>query len=145
MPDPIPSDPDCIFCKIISGHIPAHKIFENNQILAFLDVGPLSAGHTLVIPKGHWVTLDQVPDEVSAAIGRILPRLSRSVTKAVGASSWNLLQNNGRPAHQFVDHVHFHIIPKIDSAGLGIEWCPIQMDNGLAEQLRQRMAEGLEA
>ncbi len=117
-----PRDADCIFCKIVAGQIPCHKLWEDDAVLAFLDVGPLSRGHTLVIPKGHYESIDQVPADVAAACGGVMPRLSRAIKAATGATAWNVLQNNGRAAHQAVGHVHFHIIPKTAEGGLGIQW-----------------------
>ncbi len=111
-----------IFAKIIAGEIPCHRVYEDDRVLAFLDINPLSRGHVLVIPKEPAETLDQLSDESAAAIGRVLPRLSRAVMAATGARHYNVLQNNGAPAHQAVFHVHFHIIPRFDDAGLEIEW-----------------------
>ncbi len=112
-----------IFAKILRGEIPCHKVYEDEHVLAFLDIGPIARGHTLVIPKEPAATLDQLSDDSAAAIGRVLPRISRAVLAATGATHFNVLQNNGAPAHQAVFHVHFHIIPKLDDAsGLGIEW-----------------------
>ena len=111
-----------IFTKIIAGEIPCHRVYEDDKVLAFLDINPLSRGHVLVIPKEPAETLDQLSDESAAAIGRVLPRLSRAVLAATGARHFNVLQNNGAPAHQAVFHVHFHIIPRFDDAGLEIEW-----------------------
>jgi histidine triad (HIT) family protein len=114
---------DTIFSKIISGEIPCHKIYEDEAVLSFLDINPLSTGHTLVIPKEPAVTLDKLSDDASAAIGRVLPRIARALMAATGASEYNLLQNNGPGAHQAVMHVHFHIIPKDPGgAGLGVGW-----------------------
>lgn len=114
---------DTIFGKIIRGEIPCHRIYEDELVLAFLDVNPLSRGHTLVIPKEPAETLDALSDDAAAAIGRVLPRLSRAVLAATGAPAFNILQNNKPLAHQAVFHVHFHIIPKYeDGTGLGIEW-----------------------
>lgn len=114
---------DTIFSKIIRGEIPCHKVYEDDQVLAFLDINPLSPGHTLVIPKEPAVTVDALSDDASAAIGRVLPRISRAVLKATGATEFNILQNNGAGAHQAVFHVHFHIIPKLsDGRGLGVGW-----------------------
>jgi histidine triad (HIT) family protein len=114
---------DTIFKKIIEGRIPAHKVYEDERVLAFLDIGPLSRGHTLVIPKEPAETLDALSDESAAALGRVLPRLCRAVMEATGVREYNVLQNNGRSAHQAVDHVHFHIIPKPGEAeGLGVRW-----------------------
>ena len=132
-----------IFSKIINGEIPCHKVYEDTHVLAFLDVGPLSLGHTLVIPKEAKAHLHELSDESGAAVGRILPRICRAVMKATGASSYNILQNNGGDAHQVVMHVHFHVIPKIDGEGLGIIWRAGKLDpergKGLAESIRSHL------
>lgn len=123
--------PETVFSKILRGELPCHKVYEDEQVLAFLDVGPLSRGHTLVIPKEPAVTVDQLSDEAMAAIGRVLPRISRAVLLATGATAFNILQNNGSAAHQAVMHVHFHIIPKYpDGSGLHVEWEPTKLAEG---------------
>ncbi|KAL5039128.1 Adenosine 5'-monophosphoramidase [Batrachochytrium dendrobatidis] len=104
----------CLFCK---GVIPSHKVLENELVYAFLDINPLSKGH-LVIPKYHAQFVHQVPDDTLAAIGPAI----KKVALALGAENYNVLQNNGRLAHQEVDHVHFHVIPKDEQFGLGINW-----------------------
>ncbi|KAK5670297.1 Adenosine 5'-monophosphoramidase [Batrachochytrium dendrobatidis] len=104
----------CLFCK---GVIPSHKVLENELVYAFLDINPLSKGH-LVIPKYHAQFVHQVPDDALAAIGPAI----KKVALALGAENYNVLQNNGRLAHQEVDHVHFHVIPKDEQFGLGINW-----------------------
>lgn len=115
--------PDTVFAKIIRGEIPAHRVYEDDRVLAFLDVAPLAPGHTLVIPKEPAEKISDLPDDDAAAIGRVLPRLVRAVTRATGCPDCNILQNNGRPAHQEVPHVHFHIIPKpAQDMGLGVGW-----------------------
>jgi histidine triad (HIT) family protein len=115
--------PETIFSRILRGEIPCARVYEDEHVLAFLDVGPLSAGHTLVIPREPAATLDQLSDESAAALGRVLPRLCRAVMKATGVSAYNVLQNNGTLAHQAVHHVHFHIIPRPSgSEGLEIGW-----------------------
>jgi histidine triad (HIT) family protein len=125
---------DTIFGKILRGEIPCHRIYEDEQVLAFLDVNPISRGHTLVIPKEPAETLDVLSDDAAAAIGRVLPRLSRAVLAATGATAFNILQNNKPLAHQAVFHVHFHIIPKYDDGtGLGIDWDAKKLDGGGAE------------
>jgi histidine triad (HIT) family protein len=137
---------ETIFSKILRGEIPAHKVYEDDRVLAFLDVGPLSRGHTLVIPKEPAETLDALSDESAAAIGRVLPRLCRAVQKATGVSQYNVLQNNGPRAHQAVYHVHFHIIPKPDAdSGLGIGWPASKLageeGSTLAEAIRRALDE----
>jgi histidine triad (HIT) family protein len=114
---------DTIFGKIIAGQIPCHKVYEDEQVLAFLDINPLTRGHTLVVPKEPAETLDKLSDESAAALGRVLPRICRAVIAATGVSQYNVLENNGAAAHQAVLHVHFHIIPKPKAdEGLGIGW-----------------------
>ena len=130
---------ETIFKRIINGEIPCHKVYEDEHVLAFLDINPISRGHTLVIPKEPAETLDQLSDDASAAIGRVLPRLCRAVQRATGVQAYNVLQNNGAGAHQAVFHVHFHIIPKLGSAGLGIRWNPSQLDASTAADLLAKM------
>ncbi len=124
---------DTIFSKILAGDLPCHKVYENEHVLAFLDINPISRGHTLVIPKEPAATLDALSDDSAAAIGRALPRLCRAVAQATGTRDYNVLQNNGAKAHQAVFHVHFHIIPKPpDGSGLGIGWNPGSLSEGAA-------------
>ena len=113
---------DCVFCKIIAGDIPCHRVFENDHLLAFLDIAPLARGHTVVIPKAHAERLDEMDPEVVAEIGRRLGRIGRRVVSATAAEGYNVLQNNGSVAGQVVPHVHFHIIPRRSGDGLGYRW-----------------------
>ena len=137
--------PDTIFTRIIAGEIPCHRVYEDDKVLAFLDIGPLSPGHTLVIPKEPAKTLDRLSDDSAAALGRVLPRLSRAVLRATGAQDFNVLQNNGAAAHQAVGHVHFHIIPKFsDGAGLGINWPAGSLSPEDGERLAQAIAARLQ-
>ena len=116
------SDPT-IFDAILAGEIPCHRVYEDEYVLAFLDIAPLSRGHVLVIPRERAATMDELSDDSAAALGRILPRLCRAVMSATGCTAYNLLQNNGAEAHQAVFHVHIHIIPRFaDGRGLGMKW-----------------------
>ncbi|KAI1080296.1 HIT domain-containing protein [Whalleya microplaca] len=130
----------CIFCKIIKGEIPSFKLFESDKTLAFLDIGPLSRGHALVIPKFHGEKLSDIPDE---HLSEILPVAKKLVT-ATGATNYNILQNNGRIAHQEVDHVHFHMIPKPnEEQGLVVGWPQQKTDmdalKALFEEIKAKM------
>jgi histidine triad (HIT) family protein len=134
-----------IFDKIIAGEIPSLRVYEDDHVLAFLDIGPLSHGHTLVVPKERKAQLHQLSDDASAAIGRVLPRLCRAVMKATGATAYNVLQNNGAEAHQAVMHVHFHVIPKLGSNGLGLGWKPGKLDAAAGSDLAARIRAAVEA
>lgn len=135
---------ETIFSKIIRGEIPCHRVYEDAQVLAFLDINPLSPGHTLVIPKEAKAFLHELSEESATAIGRTLPKIARAVLAATGATSYNVLQNNGTAAHQVVMHVHFHIIPKTPSgAGLGIGWNSQSFDHGAGAELAKRIAANL--
>jgi len=132
---------ETIFTEILSGEIPSHKVYEDDLVYAFLDIGPLSRGHTLVIPKEAVATLDLLSDESAGAIGRVLPRIARGVLAATGAVDFNVVQNNGRAAHQFVDHVHFHIIPKLaNGAGLSMTWDAGSLDTEDGAELASSIA-----
>jgi len=132
-----------IFDAILDGEIPCHRVFENEHVLAFLDIGPLSRGHTLVIPKERRAQLHELSDDASAELGRALPRIARAVLSATGATAYNVLQNNGPEAHQAVFHVHFHIIPRFDDgSGLGIGWAPGELTSG--EELAAAVARAIE-
>lgn len=120
-----------IFAKILRGEIPCFKVYEDDKVLAFLDVNPIARGHTLVIPKEEAATIDALSDDAAAAIGRVLPRIARAVMAATGATAFNILQNNGAAAHQAVFHVHFHVIPKHDDgSGLGVGWPAKKLEGG---------------
>jgi histidine triad (HIT) family protein len=132
---------DTIFAKIIAGTIPCHKLYEDERVLAFLDINPVSRGHALVIPKEPAETLAELSDESAAAIGRVLPRVARALMKATGCYAYNVLQNNQALAHQAVMHVHFHIIPKYDDgSGLGIGWKAGKLDGAEGQALAAAIA-----
>jgi histidine triad (HIT) family protein len=132
---------ETIFSKIIRGEIPCHRVYEDELVLAFLDVAPLCEGHVLVIPKEAVATVDKLSDESAAAIGRVLPRISRAVIAATGVSEYNILQNNGAGAHQAVFHVHFHIIPKHpDGKGLGLGWQALKLGAEEGKALAAKIA-----
>ena len=140
----MPEREPTIFDRILDGEIPCHRVYEDDHVLAFLDIGPLSLGHTLVIPKERVARLHELSDDAAAALGRVLPRICRAVLHATGATAYNVLQNNGSAAHQAVHHVHFHIIPRFEGAGLDLRWEPGSLDaeraNEVAEKIRQAMS-----
>ena len=138
------SDERTIFDKILDGEIPCHRVYEDEHVLAFLDIGPLSEGHTLVIPKERAAYLHELSEDSAAAIGRVLPRIASAILQATGADAYNVLQNNGASAHQAVMHVHFHIIPKAGGRGLSIGWNPGSLSDEEAERVRTAIRQELQ-
>lgn len=138
------SDLDTLFERIAAGEIPSHRVYEDQHVFAFLDINPLSRGHTLVIPKKRYVKLDELPEDVASALGKALPRIAKAVIAATGATAYNILQNNGQPAGQAIPHVHFHIIPKYaDGSGLPHNWPARALDKEQAPKLAQAIAQRL--
>ncbi len=116
------SSANCIFCRIASGAIPALKVFESPDAVAFLDISPLAPGHTLLIPRQHYENLLDVPSDVLTRLTAHLPLLARAVLSVSGATGLNLLQNTGESSGQAVFHVHFHLIPRTAEDRLGFRW-----------------------
>lgn len=113
---------DCIFCKIIAGEIPSAKVYEDDAVLAFLDIGPVTKGHTLVIPKSHHATIAETPDEVLKSMIVVVRKVAQAQLSGLNAAGINVTQANGKLAHQEVPHIHFHVIPRfVDD---GFNWVP---------------------
>lgn len=106
---------NCIFCKIISGEIPSSKVYEDNKVLAFLDISQTTKGHTLVIPKEHVRNVLAMSEETSQELFARLPKIARAVQKATGAVGMNIVNNNEEVAGQTVFHAHVHLIPRYGS------------------------------
>lgn len=113
------SEEKCIFCLIARGDIPCAKVYEDESVLAFLDLSPVHPGHTLVIPKAHYKDMLEVPCELAPAVFSALKKVGAAVMKATGATGFNVMQNNGLSAGQTMFHIHWHIIPRFDGDGLG--------------------------
>ena len=133
----------CLFCKIISGEIPSRRVYEDDQVMAFLDAFPTRPGHTLVVPKGHVETMMDASDACLTSWIRAVQRVAIAVQSATGAQGINLLQNNGSAAGQVIHHLHMHIIPRMMDDGLKM-WpgSPINAQEGdvLAEKLRKAVS-----
>lgn len=134
-----PLGDSCIFCKIVRGDLPSHKVYEDGLFLAFLDISPLEPGHTLVIPKAHCADFSSLPDEYAAGLGGALKQVSKRLREAVKPAGMNLISNAGARAGQEVFHAHFHVVPR--AAGDGhLNWKPGETDHAalaaLAEKIR---------
>ena len=136
-------DEQCIFCKIIAGQIPSTKIYEDQAVFAFLDVNPVSDGHTLVVPKKHFEKLHDCPPQLLAQIAVPIGKIAKAVCDATGAEGYNVLCNNDKSAGQLVGHLHFHIIPRRSGDGVFDKWPAYKYEQGKIEQIGRQISENL--
>ena len=135
---------DCIFCKIISGDIPCTKIYEDDRVLAFMDINPLSEGHLLIIPKHHAETIVDIEEEDFSAVMAVTHKIAGAVKRVLNPDGMNLLQLNGKAANQVVPHLHVHIVPRRSGDGLTIsQWNPVQGDMEKIGLVAQKIKEAL--
>ena len=113
---------NCIFCEIVAGRLPACMVYEDAGTLAFMDIGPIVPGHTLVIPRQHYDPLTDVPVAVLHALMEVVQKIARAQMEALGADGVNIMQANGAAAGQVVPHVHFHVIPRYQDDGHHWNW-----------------------
>lgn len=135
---------DCIFCKIVAKEIPATVIFEDEDVLVFMDIGPIIKGHALVIPKKHYDPITETPDEIIAKLHITAKKIASAQMNALGADGVNILQNNGKASGQEVEHVHVHVIPRFENDGHHWNWNAKSYDdfdemNELAGKLREQL------
>jgi histidine triad (HIT) family protein len=112
------SSENCIFCKIVAGEIPAAKIVETEEVLAFLDIVPINPGHVLVIPRQHFETIWDIPSDIAQTLTWAIRKISKAVMAATKADGLNIGMNNLKAAGQLVPHAHVHLIPRFDGDGL---------------------------
>jgi histidine triad (HIT) family protein len=134
---------DCVFCKMVAGQIPVTKIYEDDVVLSFLDIGPISDGHTLVIPKQHFEKLHQCPAEILGQVASRLGKIAKAVAAAMNSDGYNVLCNNGRAAGQLVEHLHFHIIPRNTGDGVFNRWPAYKYEKGEIEDIAVKIRENL--
>lgn len=131
--------PDCIFCQIIRGQLPCAKIYEDERVISFLDINPVNPGHTLVVPKSHYRTLFEVPEEDLSACTQVAQKVARAVFKGTNAAGLNFIQNNLRPAGQLIDHVHFHLIPRYPQDNFLTSWPGKPYQQGELEKVLKKI------
>jgi len=134
---------ECVFCKMVAGEIPVVKVYEDENVLAFLDIGPVSDGHTLVIPKQHFEKLHDCPSELLGEVGSRLGKIAGAVIAAVKSDGYNLLCNNGRAGGQLIEHLHFHIIPRNAGDGVFDRWPAYKYPEGKIEALAESIGKNL--
>ncbi|WP_298832145.1 HIT family protein [uncultured Planococcus sp.] len=138
---------NCIFCKIIAGEIPSVKVYENEHVFAFMDIMPLSKGHTLLIPKTHREFVYDLTPEEAANLFSVAPKIAKAINETFQPEGMNLLNNNGAKAGQSVLHFHLHFIPRYgESDGFGAKWMTKEKEftseriQELAESVKEKLA-----
>ncbi|MBN1326207.1 HIT family protein [Candidatus Falkowbacteria bacterium] len=133
---------DCLFCQIISGEIPATKVYEDDKILAILDIHPVNPGHTLVMPKKHFTHLLETDEETATAMILATKKIALGVINGLNLDAFNLELNNGRIAGQIVPHLHWHIVPRMSDDGLQ-HWPGKSYRAGEAEEIAKKIRENI--
>lgn len=136
-------DDNCIFCKIAAGEIPSETVYEDEQFRAILDLGPASAGHTLILPKAHFKDVTEISDEYAANVLKVAAKLGKAMKKGLGCEGFNLVQNNGEAAGQTVFHLHVHLIPRMKNDNIDIKWAQGECADGekIAEEIKANLTD----
>ncbi|MHC4175128.1 MAG: HIT family protein [Planctomycetota bacterium] len=137
------SENDCVFCKMVAGQVQVTKIYEDEVVLAFLDISPISDGHTLLIAKQHFERLHDCPAELLGNLASHLGEIAKAVTTAMNSDGYNVLCNNGRAAGQLIEHLHFHIIPRNTGDGVFDRWPSYKYQEGRMEEIAAKIRENL--
>ncbi len=136
---------ECIFCKIVNREIPCEKVYEDDSVVAFLDIFPAAPGHILIVPKSHFDTMINTPDHLLAHLVTVSKKAACALMRGLGAQGVNLLQNNGEVAGQIVPHVHFHVVPRFRDDMIGsfkIKQRPYEGDQ--IKQIHQKITDNWE-
>ncbi len=134
-------DPNCIFCKIAAGDIPAATVYEDDDFRVIMDLGPASKGHALILPKEHYANLYELDDEVAAKALVVAKKVITKLTDILGCDGYNILQNNGSIAGQTVFHFHIHLIPRYENDTVNISWEPGKLTDEVKELVVSKMNE----
>lgn len=128
----------CVFCKIITGEIPSYKIYEDERVLAFLDIKPVHPGHVLVIPKKHVANFEEIEEGDLTAMIFAVKKIGKSLKERLNYESYNVLENNDAAAGQVIPHIHFHVIPRKAEDGLKF-WPTREYASGEAEEVANKL------
>ncbi len=132
---------DCLFCKIIAGEIPSTVVYEDEEVVVFMDIGPIIKGHALVVSREHYDPVTETPDVILAKLHTVAKRIAAAQMNGLGADGVNIMQNNGKAAGQEVPHVHVHVIPRYSDDGHHWNWAAKKYEDleemaDLAEKMR---------
>lgn len=129
----------CVFCKILNKDIPSAKLYEDDDFMIILDVGPATFGHALLIPKKHYANIYEMPEELLSKSVCLAKVWGEKLVKALNADGLNLVQNNGLAAGQTVDHYHLHLIPRYDNDAVGEFWTPGTLSDEQRQEILRKM------
>ncbi|MBR3069284.1 MAG: HIT family protein [Lachnospiraceae bacterium] len=132
---------DCIFCKLAGGEIPTATLYEDDDFRIILDAGPVTKGHCLILPKGHYANIYELPDELASKVFVLAKKTAARLQKALGCDGMNIVQNNGTAAGQTVFHFHMHLIPRWEDDGQHILWKPGKLTDEAKEEILRKFAE----
>ncbi len=134
---------ECIFCKIVKGEIPSTKLYEDDDVLAFLDINPANEGHSLIIPKKHHEKLNDIPVETLKKMIEVVQKVSKAIEKEMKPQGYNLLMSNGECAEQVIPHAHIHIIPRYNTDKFKFTWTHEVYGDGEADKIKEKITKSL--
>ena len=130
---------DCIFCKIANGEIPSATLYEDEDFIVILDLGPASKGHALILPKAHAANIYEISDDMAAKAMILAKKMATKMTEALKCDGFNIVQNNGEPAGQTVFHFHMHLIPRYEGDQVGITWKPGTLTDEVKNEILEKL------
>ena len=133
-------DANCVFCKIIDVVIPSTRLYEDEEFVIMLDIGPASFGHALLLPKNHYANIYEMPEDVLSKAICLAKTFGEKLVKALGADGLNLVQNNGLAAGQTVFHYHLHLIPRYEGDDVGELWTPGSLNDEKLKEILDKLA-----
>ena len=136
-------DDNCIFCKIASGDIPSATVYEDDVFRVILDLGPASKGHALILPKSHFKDICEADESVRARLFTLAAKMGGAMKKGLGASGFNVVQNNGASAGQTVFHLHVHVIPRYEGGPPMVTWTPEKAESGELAEIAETLKKSL--
>lgn len=134
---------NCIFCKIVKGEVPSHKIYENDEVLAFLDINPVNIGHSLIIPKKHFVNIYETPENILVDMFKAAKIISKAIKSELKADGINITMNNDSAAGQIIFHSHIHVIPRMEGDGFKLWHGRRPYKEGEAAEIAQKITQAL--
>ena len=127
----------CIFCKIVAGILPSYKIYEDDKVLAFLDIAPVNPGHILVIPKKHFVNMEEIPEQLLIDVIKIVKKMGLALKMGMGYEGYNIVESNDPVAGQEVPHIHFHLTPRVSKDEFS--WPHKKYGEGEAQKVQEKI------